>query len=379
MKRALALTFAALLFGVAGLAQISGSWSGTLTLLPSIDLSTELSLTYEVAGFTITGIFDFTPSFTGAEFSLSGALGPVELSGVMGFDPTVPAYAYTDLSSSMDFAGVSLSGGIFHGVYPYGVDYFEKTYYPLKWTDLHDQTQCGTLQTGSVLMLYTLEAAVDPVSLRVRFSDCCDGIEFYDFLLELEDISLCCGIAYDFDLYFTKAGFEYVLISIDPLFELCCGISVGVTVKFEVDSKTVSPSFSWGGIEGCVTVWGDLQKKEGEVGIEGWELYGYKIYCELAECYDLEIVTAFNVDAVEAIIGNVFEDDEFEYIKFGACGPACCGGTWELDATIFFGGGTLFDITRFVVDASVPIMDALTVGFSWESPDSFSVNWTFTF
>ena len=372
MKRALALTFAALLFGVAGLAQISGSWSGKIALLPEPGLSyTQLVLNTTVAGFEISSTSKFTSDgFKSQEFGISGTIGPVEVSGVMGFDAAAPAYAYTDLSTSLNFAGVDITGKAFHGVYPYGQTYFEKHYAPLKWTDV-----CQTPETGSTLMLYTVETSVEPISVSARFADCCEGIEFYDLTITLEDLSLCCGIAYDFEFYFTKAGFDYALVSIDPLFEPCCGISFGVDVKFTVNGKQVTPKFSWAGVEGCV--WGDAVQTGTQIA--GWELYGYKIYCELAECYSLEFVTAFNVSKVEDIIGDVFKPDEFEYIAIGACGPACCGGTWTLDVTVFFGGGTLFDVTRYTVDTSLPVMDALTLGLSFESPDNLSLSWELVF
>jgi len=229
-------------------------------------------------------------------------------------------------------------------------------------------------------MTYTFTAEVEPVSVEVVLDDVCTGMQFKEVTITLTDLSLCCGITYDAELHFTKCeGFDYAKFSAD-LFEICCGISFGVDVTFGVDYKKVEPKFSWTGIEGCVTVWGDLQEKVGEVGVEGWELYGYKIFCELAECYSLEFVTAFNVSKVEDIIGDVFKGDEFEYIAIGACGPACCGGTWTLDATIYFdNAGGLFGASRLTVDTEVPIMDALTLSFSFESPDTISVGWEFTF
>ena len=233
-----------------------------------------------------------------------------------------------------------------------------------------------------IYMLYTLTATVEPISVEISFDDVSTGIQFKEATVTLSDLSLCCGIAYSAELHFTKCeGFDYIKFSIDKLFDLCCDISFGVDVEFGVDYKKVTPKFSWGGIEGCVTVWGDLQELEEGVGIGGWELYGYKIYCELAECYDLEIVTVFNVAEVEEILDeDIFKDDEFEYIKLGACGPACCGGTWTLDLSIFFAeSDSLFGITRFVVDASVPIMEALTIGVSFETPNTMSVSWEFTF
>jgi hypothetical protein len=390
MKRALALTFAALLFGVAGLAQISGSWSGKLDLLPTPSLVyTELVLTYTVAGFDLTAEVYADPDPSSVKFKIDGALGPAEVSGVMGFDPTVPAYAYTDLSATLDFAGVGLTGKVFHGVYDYGVDYFESTY-ALTWSDL-----CPDQTIGNTLMLYTFKASIDPVSLQVRFLDCCDGIEFFDFTLDLSDISLCCGIAYDFTLYFTKDGFEYVLFTVDPLVELCCGFAVGVEVEFGVNYKSVTPKFSWGGIEGCVTVWGDVQKKTEEVGIDGWTWWGYKVYCELAECNYIEFVHAFDPANVNPYVGYIFETltvdevevQENEYVKLGFCGPACCGGTWSVDVTIIFAADAdvdlFFGVTRLLVSATVPLMDSLSLtvdyGYSIEDGTSLGIGWSFSF
>ena len=375
MKRALAL-FTVLLFGVAAFAQVSGSWSGTLKLdlsssPPSVSLSTTLVLSYSVAGFDITSTSKFDSSWTSQKFELSGTFGPFDLKGWMDFDPGAPAYKASALTATLNFAGLDIDASVEH----YDFDYLSD--YDIDWHDYCDQTPAA-------LMFYKFGVTVEPVSVKTTFVDCCTGIEFYDLTISLDDLSLCCGITYDFEFYFKKTGFEYVLFSIDKLFDLCCGISFGVDVKFTVDAKSVTPKFSWGGIEGCVTVWGDVVTAEDEdlnwTGLTGWELYGYKIYCELAECYSLEIVTAFDVAEVEKVIGDVFKGDEFEYIKLSACGPACCGGTWNLSVATYFGpSGTLFDITRFKADASVPIMDALTISLSYETPNTLSLGWEFKF
>ncbi|RLE32125.1 hypothetical protein DRJ58_05775 [Candidatus Acetothermia bacterium] len=382
MKRVLA--FAVLLLGAAGLAQVSGSFSGKLDLLPSSVALEEavLSLGYTVAGFDITGEAKFTPTFTSMKFTVEGALGPADISAVMGFDPTVPAYAYTDLTATLSFASVDITTKVFHGVYDYGVGYFEKVYDPLKWATL-----CPGQTISDTLMLYTFEASVEPITITTRFLDCCEGILFYDFTLELEDLSFCCGITYDASLYFTKDGFQYVKFSAD-LFEICCGISFGMDLEFGADYKKVAPKFSWAGITNCITVWGDVVQTDKNT-ITGWELYGFKVYCELAECTYIEFVEAFDVDAVEKIIGNVFEDEkaENEYLKFGFCGPSCCGGTWTVEATIFFSAEidpTLFGITRFLVETEVPVMDALSLSldFGYNVPDAkttLALGWTFTF
>jgi len=161
-------------------------------------------------------------------------------------------------------------------------------------------------------------------------------------------------------------------------------------LEFGVDYKKVAPKFSWAGIENCVTVWGDVQiDEELKHKITGWELYGFKVYCELAECTYIEFVEAFDVAEVEKIIGDVFEaaKGENEYLKFGFCGPACCGGTWSVDTSVFFSAEvdpTLFGITRFLVETEVPLMDALSVSldFGYNVPDAEATlifGWTFTF
>ena len=238
-------------------------------------------------------------------------------------------------------------------------------------------------------MLYTFTATVDPVSVEVSFDDVSTGIQFRDATITLAGLSLCCDVSYDVELHFTKCeGFDYIKFAVANLFELCCGIAFGVDVEFGVDYKKVTPKFSWGGLEACVEVWGDLQGLDEGVGVGGWELYGFKLYCELGDCTYIEFVEAFNVVEVEEIIGDVFEaaKAENEYLKLGFCGPACCGGTWGVDTTVFFSTeqSTLFGITRFLVETEVPLMDALTVGFDFEYnvPDAettVSFDWSFNF
>ena len=249
-------------------------------------------------------------------------------------------------------------------------------------------------------MTYTFTAEVDPLKATIVFDDVCTGTQFKEATLNLDNLSLCCGMEYDLEVKFTKAhGFEYAKFSTD-LFEICCGISFGMDLEFGVDYKKVVPKFSWAGIEGCVEVWGDVQAMEKPaVGIEGLELYGFKIHCELAECTYIEFVEAFDPTYVDKhFLGithpsqewaDVFEAEknENEYLKFGFCGPGCCGGTWSLDTSVFFSAEvdpTLFGITRFLVETEVPLMDALSVSldFGYNVPDTETTlifGWTFTF
>jgi hypothetical protein len=229
-------------------------------------------------------------------------------------------------------------------------------------------------------MAYTLTVDVDPLSAEVIFDDVSTGIQFREATISLSDLGLCCGVTYDLEAKFTKCrGFEYAKFSIDNLFELCCGISFGGTVEFGADYKKVTVTPSWEGIEGCVTVYGDLDW-EGH-SLSGWNLYGWKIGCEFSDCNVLTIVTALDSAWYNANVEDVFEEGEFEYVKFHSCGSACCGGDWSLDLQTFFQhGGSLFGISRTAVSATVPVMDNLSFTVELEVPDvELSLGWNFAF
>ncbi|MGQ9700453.1 MAG: hypothetical protein ACUVQS_05280, partial [Candidatus Bipolaricaulaceae bacterium] len=210
-------------------------------------------------------------------------------------------------------------------------------------------------------MRYTFSTKLGNIQGTLRFEDCSCGILFKDLTLTLRDLSLCCGITYNAEFLFTKAGFQHLKLSLDNLFSPCCGITLGLDVEFGTTFKLVSPRFSWPGISGCLTVYGNTTVSG--FAITGIEIYGWKIRCDFSGCGYLEILTALNVGKIEEIFqADIFRGDEYEMVKLGFCGPSCCGGNWTLTLTTFFGpSGKLFDITRIWVDAWVPLSPNLTL------------------
>ena len=89
MKRALAILATCILFGFAGLAQFSGSWDLTLTILPSpLSLESTFTLEYTYANWVFSSTSDFKDTgFTSLLFSASGTLGPVSIESEMEFLP----------------------------------------------------------------------------------------------------------------------------------------------------------------------------------------------------------------------------------------------------------------------------------------------------
>ena len=373
MKRALAILAALSVFGCLGMAQMfTGSWSASMVILPSVSFtSTTLVLTYDMAGWAITSTTGYTSSgYTQQDFSVSGTLGALAITGGMEFDPTAVAYESAWVEAVLDFAGVNFDLTITH---------WDGAYLPSNWSDYCEQTP-------SALMVYDLVVTADPVMAGITFADCCTGIVFHDLWVSLSGLSLCCGVTYDFEFAFNKVdGFDYVKFSLNDVFPICCGISFDIDVTFTVDGKTVAitPKFAGYG-EACFELYADLETEGGtntDLFLDMIRIDGWKLYCELADCNWLEIVTFLSEEKAPDYGIYDFEDDEFEYIKLHFCGPTCCGGTYEVELAVYFteASNHLFGISRIGADLTWPIADNFSVTVEFDSNNNLSLSWTFTF
>lgn len=308
-------------FSLWGQVTTSGEFVAEMNILPSVELKkASLSLSVSYASWVFTSVSEFGPAgFTNQQFSLSGSLGPFQISGGMAFNPTddrtitvnfpehcdpqsasvtlePPAYKWSWLELSFTFAGFSLAGRMEHWAYPYipeWADEFETYTWPC----------CAPEQTPSAYMFFLLSAKAAPFFLDMRFADCCTGITFSDLTLGFGDLSLCCGVTLDFYFYFTKAGFQYALFELENIPFICCGFALDFAIKFTAESKEVSIKPKWVGVGNiCIQVYGDVHM-EG-ASITGIEVYGYKIRCELAPCHSLEFMTVFSPDVVDEVEKN---------------------------------------------------------------------------
>lgn len=398
MKRAFAIAVALCTLGVAGFAQlgaITGSWSFTARILPAIEpRSSVLTLTTKIAGFDITSTTTFGDiddvatgvqfGFREQAFSVKGALGPFTITGSMAFNAgqtrlrcwecvgatpwapgtwvstdytlTAPAYKSASLTSSFEFGGITLSAKIDHWAYPYACPW-----------PCPGQTE--------PYMLYTFSTTIAPVTATLRLEDCCTGIEFKDVVLTLKGVELCCGIKYDFDLSFTKAGFDYAQFALKDLSGfLCCGATLDIYVRFGVDYKSVNTLLKIPGVTGCFTVYTDAVRS-GTLVFDGIKIYGYKITCTLADCSFLEVLTVLepppavpgSCDQPAWYTGAGFRTNEWQYLRVRLCAPGCCGGSMTVTGTIYFATGIyggLFDMSRLMVSASIPVSTNLTLSLT---------------
>jgi hypothetical protein len=369
---------------------------------PSLEKTT-LTLGYAVGGgWTVTSTTEFTSlGLTGQSFGLSGRFGPLTITGGMNFNPrdtttvivtypngcspqteavtlTAPAHKSAWLSSTLQFAGLEVSAEMQHWTFPY---YTEDE-------DSEDDEEyvwpCCPPQTGSYTLI-TLQTTAPPVTLAVRFEDCCSGFSFRDATITLSGASLCCGITYDAEMLFTKPGFSYTEFTLEIPF--CCGIEIETSVKFTVNAKAVNLTPTWiGGGQACMEVYGDVLWDDVTSTWLGIAIFGYKIRCEFAQCQFVELLTALDVAAVEEALDDedLFEGDEFEYTKLGFCGPSCCGRTYTLTVSVYFQpAGSLFGLSRLKMDIAVPVLVnfTFTASFAVEvsGTTGLDIGWIFTF
>lgn len=403
MKR-LTVLLSLILLSALGLAQFSGEWTTLIRVVPDVGLEKcELTLRYALdTTWTFTSVSKFDETgLIDQIFGFTGTFGPLSLTGGMSFNPTVtdtvqvfypeacaeppasytltaPAYKEAWTKAVFTLAGLELGAEFHHWAYPYHLedidDDGELEYY---WPCCPPQTESYTL--------ITFFASLAPFSLKINIADCCTGLSFSDALLSLTDVGLCCGLSYDAELYFTKAGFGYFETALE--LSICCGISIEVATRFTIDHKQVRITPKWNGMgQACLIIYGDVVTGPGLFDITGLEIYGYKLRCDFSSCSYVELMTAFDVEKLEDLLDeNIFEDNEFEYWKIAFCGPGCCGSTmYSVSLAVFFQEeGSLFGITRLQGDLSVPIMAnfdlLISLSVSMSGGTELAVGWNFRF
>ena len=377
---------------VLGVGQLtfSGSWDATVHLLPTVGMDTELTLYAEVGGWKVGGTTEFysADGYVWQTFDVAGMFGPLSVEWTFLFGPQAPAFLYTlgtaklqlggfDLTAHTAYVGPTIPGYFFSGG-PSGGAVVVAAADPGGGMEFSAAVGFGARLADFAIVFtgvntYTKTFPVDPFP---------GGLQFTYLELGLENLPFCCGITLDAKFAFTRVGFDYIeftAINV-PLF---AGVVFDVGVRYGVDEKTVSVTPKWAGIVGCLTVWGDVVFDD--FTLQGIELYGFRIRCELAECNYAEFLTAFNVPAVEEVLEeDIFEGAEFQYVKLGFCGPGCCGEQYTLELTAYFQPmGSLFGVRRLTVDAGIPIMANLIWKLAMEvvvgGPLSLATGWAFTF
>lgn len=319
---------------------LAGRWSGTLDILPAIVLGRQrLELRFDqlqsVGAWGGRAALTFSGSnWTNLQLSASGRLGEIQASTGLLFDPSSPSYRSAFVA--LMWRGQGLTTGV----------------------RVNHRLTGASPQEPHLLYSWMLRSGA--VSLTMRLEERGEGITFRDLAAQMLAIPVCCGIEARGFLALSKSGFDYLRLSVRELFWLDWGpgVSVDFDVRYTLSSKEVQVTPRLGDLCGpCVTGYGDFSFDT------GFELYGYKILCCLGEpCPPgsrmrtpyFEFVTAFEPNRVP----GGFRGDEFEYVKAGFCGPACCGGAYELELIAYFAPtGSLFGLTRVGTSFALPIAE----------------------
>jgi len=245
------------------------------------------------------------------------------------------------------------------------------------WEDFIDTDDVEVWLLLPVYMEYTLTTTADPFSLEVVFDDVCTGIQFKEATLGFTGLGLCCGVTYDMEVTFTKAGFDTAVFTLNDIGFLCCGITMDLEVEFGTTYKEVSISLDMVPESLCadVTFGIDLDTDE------DWEILGFgidyiEISCEFAECISFFAGTAFVSDDLEYLgltwadkaadlpegVDSQFDDEsaDFPYIGviFGTTVSETAADDWELAS------GSHYDVSES------------TATFTWGS-QTYTADWEF--
>lgn len=372
----------------AGQFTLSGNWSATVNLLPTMSLDNALTLKAGVNGWTVGGTAEWlgADGYVWQTLTAGGAFGPAEVELEMLFGPLAPAYLYTLGKVKITISGIDLILYSAH-VGPTVPGYFfggpSGGMVAVTKADVGGLKVSAEIGFGARLTDFTITyTGIGTYTKTYPVDPFPGGLQFTYLGLEVNAIPLCCGITLDSKFTFTKLGFDALAFTLKEI-PLCCGISFDTVVKFTTTAKTVELVPRWKGIEGCLAVYGDALFVGNNW--QGIEIYGFKVRCALADCNYLELLTAFNVAKIEEILKkDIFQGPEFEYLRFGFCGPGCCGEKYSVTLTAYFQPmGSLFGLRRFAAEAQVPVMANFTLnlklGVTVGGPANLALGWTFTF
>lgn len=387
------VTLLLLLFSFAGFGQeFGGSWSAQMHLLPDIGFhSTSLTVDYSFAGWTFssTGEFFEDGLWAWQSFNATGRIGPFELDSTVLFGPIAAAFLYTSnrakfTAFGVDFTlhtamiGPNIPGYVFTGGPSAGaVVQLERRFGEVVFTAI---TGLGArLQDFSLVYtgagMHTLIFPIDPFPGGLCFT-------YQEF--SVTGLSFCPVRVFDISLRFSAVqGFDYLKISAQNIITLFDVIEIDAVATYRTESKELVLSPRWEGMNACFTIFGDIGFVNNT--INAFELHGIKLGYEYAERAEIEMLAAFDVAAVEAIIGDIFQGDEYSYLSLSVLRPGCCPETTDaLGVTAFFQEtGSLFGFSRVLMHANISLGEHLAFNIEVEAPavgtPRVTLGWTVSF
>ena len=339
---------------------LSGSLNSSSTLIPqttSIALSafrTRITEVYRIGQLSIQGIADWkndtaSPGggvFDALRFEASLPLAQWgALQATLAFDPK-----QTDSTNLFDYLRTATSFSVFDIGFAH----------TLFLTEPQTTSYQTIVVSGSIC------------DLSFRSTTKFEMLAGCSFSFEREDLYLnwnWCDLKITSTLALTDAdGFDHVSFKVQdfpfpipgfvtPSF----GLYVDLEVKFQVDSKAVTPTLklktAWVDcIQLCATL---VQTGPSNTAIDALSIYGLKIQQTLPDGILLQMATSFEDTKNSTVTG---QSDYFEMILISGTTMSCCGapGTWSVATYFQSDHSTMFDWGMTVVKLNLGLTDLIS-------------------
>jgi len=290
-----------------GAQQLSGEWETRVTADPSqpsfadaLDFTTDLTVNYEVGGWTFTSTTRFDDDgWADQTFAAGGVLGSFTFSSTANFDPS-GAFEGLDIATGIALAGIA-----------FDLDF--------DWFDYDIELTIGGRGTTGLV----------DIDIDVTFggddNDVCD-LNWAELQVEAS-YAFCCGeirstIEFDCD------GFEHITFEVQRItIPNLSWFTLSALIRFELETKSlvISPTFDFGA-DLCFEVYASQDvtggTAPGEVLILGdFYISGLKLECEFADITFTGISFWGNQGSKPSQLGSYWEMYEIESNTEGCCGP----------------------------------------------------------
>jgi hypothetical protein len=342
MKRALVLSLAIVLgLGIFAFAQdLSGTWNTTIKIDPTqgnfataIDFSTDLTVVYEVAGWTFTSFTEIKDTgWSDQTFSASGALGAFSFGSTLDLNPT-GLFDKWNVTAGVSIAGMS---------------------FDLDFTLADQDITLVLTGSGSAGLVDITVAVTFGDNVNDPFVDVCDlnwaGVKI------TAGFPFCCAEV-DFTMEFDCTGFLYAQFCVsDIVIPNLPWVTVGACLKYELQTKTLvlDADFDFGA-DVCFDLYIGVEET-GNLTIGDIYIDGIGLICEIGGV-SFEGISFWGTHATKpADLGAYWEMYRISTTDDGCCGP------FDFDVAVFFDddGNSLFEVDKFEANMSLEVAAQFT-------------------
>ncbi len=171
-----------------------------------------------------------------------------------------------------------------------------------------------------------------------------------------------------------KSGLEELWLQLQPPVDLLPWLSLGMSVTFQGDEKSVavSPSLSLSS-PACLDFYWGVSWDSSDAVLDGLKLYGFGIHCQFGSV-ELHSLTSLAPGEIALV-----KPPYWELLGLAWKFPGCCG-EGEASAVFYFGEEGLFSVSELAVEVSFPVSPSLTIALGLSlpraGPTTLTLSWS---